>query len=71
MYSSSNFERLFILYKAEAMPGKSMVQESRHQIAPYAALNKPNKRAIGSGISEDILPRNCHRKKGLRSTNKY
>lgn len=65
MYSSSNFERLFILYKAEAMPGKSMVQESRHQIAPYAALNKPNKRAIGSGISEDILPRNCHRKKGL------
>ena len=26
MYSSSDFERLFIRYKAEAMPRKSMVQ---------------------------------------------
>ena len=26
MYSSSDFERLFIRYKAEAMPRKSMIQ---------------------------------------------
>ena len=26
MYSSSDFERLFIRYKAEAMPRKNMVQ---------------------------------------------
>ena len=32
---------------------------------PYAALNMPNERAVCSGISQEILPRNCQREKGL------
>ena len=31
----------------------------------YAAVNIPNERAVSSGISEEILPRNCQREKGL------
>ena len=31
----------------------------------YAAINMPNERAVCSGISEEILPRNCQREKGL------
>lgn len=31
----------------------------------YTAVNIPNERAVSSGISEEILPRNCLKKKGL------
>ena len=31
----------------------------------YTALNMPNERTVCSGISQEILPRNCQREKGL------
>lgn len=40
MYSSNEFERLFIRYKAEAMQRKSMVQDTRHEIVPIQVRKK-------------------------------
>ena len=34
MYSSSDFERLFIRYKAEASHGRVYYKDTRHQIVP-------------------------------------